>query len=184
MSIPSESVIIKAISHDIRREILRMVNIEPRKFTDLLNFFDISTGKLNYHLNQIQGFIMKNEETSLYGISSLGLKALEILDMINQDIQDTDQSLLKKAFISQKEASSPLALQGINISIGMICFFIIIHILLSIIVITDPKTPFIVPFLLAAILIGEVLILIWLFRIKKSIPTFLNRFFKHLNENQ
>ena len=69
MSIPSEKVIIQAIAHNIRREILRILVDYPRTFTDLLNHFDISTGKLNYHLTQIKGFIAKNEETAKYEIS-------------------------------------------------------------------------------------------------------------------
>ena len=62
MSIPSEKVIIQAIGHDIRREALRIIFNQPQTFTDLLNYFDISSGKLTYHLNQIKGFVSKNEE--------------------------------------------------------------------------------------------------------------------------
>ncbi|MFX0094955.1 MAG: ArsR family transcriptional regulator, partial [Candidatus Hodarchaeota archaeon] len=69
MSIPSEKVIIQAISHNIRREILRIIDTEPKSFTELLNYFDISTGKLTYHLNQIKGFVLKNEETIKYEIN-------------------------------------------------------------------------------------------------------------------
>ncbi|MFX0052429.1 MAG: helix-turn-helix domain-containing protein, partial [Candidatus Hermodarchaeota archaeon] len=79
MSIPSEKIIIQAIAHDIRREILRILDSDPRTFTELLNHFDISSGKLTYHLNQIKGFVLKNEETAEYEVSSLGKKALDDL---------------------------------------------------------------------------------------------------------
>jgi DNA-binding HxlR family transcriptional regulator len=114
-----------------RREILRILDSEPRTFTELLNHFDISSGKLTYHINQIKGFTLKNEETAKYEITSLGSKALEILDLINREIPETNQPLLKEAFVSQKEASNPLILQGINISIGFICFFMVIHVLIA-----------------------------------------------------
>ncbi|MFX0094874.1 MAG: ArsR family transcriptional regulator [Candidatus Hodarchaeota archaeon] len=59
MSIDSEQVIIHGINHEIRREILQLLRFEPKTFSELLNYFDISTGKLNYHLTQIKGFTQK-----------------------------------------------------------------------------------------------------------------------------
>ncbi len=43
MVIPSEDVIIHAISHEVRREILEMLRMEPKTFSELLSHFDIST---------------------------------------------------------------------------------------------------------------------------------------------
>lgn len=182
MSIPSEKIIIQAIAHDIRREILRILDSEPRTFTELLNHFDISSGKLTYHINQIKGFILKNEETAKYEITSLGSKALEILDLINREVPDTDQPLLKEAFVSQKEASNPLILQGINISIGFICFFMAIHVLIALVALPDPNTPFFIAPLLLLIFLGECIVLMWLIRIRKSTPAFLKRVVKHLSD--
>ena len=85
MAIPSEDVIIHAISHQIRREILEILKMGTKTFSDLLNHFDISTGKLNYHLTQIKGFIRKDEEGK-YELTSLGLRALEILAKIREEI--------------------------------------------------------------------------------------------------
>ncbi len=184
MSIPSENVIIQAIAHDIRRGILRIVNKEPRTFTDLLQYFDISTGKLNYHLNQIKGFIARNDETIKYEITSLGKKALKILDVINREIPETDQPLLKEAFLSQKEIGKPLVLQGINIGIGMICFIMIIHAFLAVIALTDPNIPFFILPLLLTLLLGEFGILIWLIRVKIAAPVFIERFTKHIRDTE
>ena len=182
MSIPSEKVIIRAIAHDIRREILRIVKNDPRTFTELLNHFDISTGKLNYHLTQTKGFIAKNEETTKYEITSIGLKALEILSLINQNITERDQPLLKEAFVSQKDTQKPLILQGINMSIGMVCFFMVIHFFIATVAIPDPSTPPFISVILALLFVGEVLILIWLIRIRKSTPAFLERIVRHLSD--
>ena len=182
MSIPSEKVIIRAIAHDIRREILRILKDYPRTFTDLLNHFDISTGKLNYHLTQIKGFIAKNEETTKYEITSLGNKALEILSLINREVTEVDQPLLKEAFSSQKDTSKPLILQGINMSIGMICLLMVIHAVIASVALPDPNTPFFVLVILLFLFIGEGLILIWLIRARKSTPAFLERVVKHLSD--
>ncbi|MFX0185442.1 MAG: winged helix-turn-helix domain-containing protein [Candidatus Hodarchaeota archaeon] len=183
MSIPSEEVIIRAIAHDIRREILRIVKNEPRTFTELLNHFDISTGKLNYHLTQIKGFIVKNDE-SRYEVTSLGTRAMEILDLINRETPETDQPLLKQAYVSQKDTTKPLILQGINISIGMVCFAMIIHIIIAILALPDPNTPFFVSLILLLLFVGEIIILIWLIQIRRSTPAFLERFIKHLSETE
>jgi DNA-binding transcriptional ArsR family regulator len=180
MSISSEKVIIQAISHDIRREILRILNKEPMTFTELLNYVDISSGKLNYHLNQIKGFITKNEETTKYEVTLLGLKALDILETINQELTETDQPLLKEAYVAQKEIAYPLILEGINISIGAMFFFLFIHVILSVIILQEPNPPVFPIFVLFFILVGEIVILIWLLRVRKSTPAFLERFAKHL----
>lgn len=182
VSIPPEKVIIQAIAHDIRREILRILDRDPQTFSELLSYFDISTGKLTYHLKQIKGFISKNEKTAKYEVTSLGTKALEILDQINREIVEADQPLLKEAFVSQKGIGKPLILQGINISIGMICFFMAIHILIAVVALPDPNTPFFVALLLVMLFAGELLILVWLIRIRKSTPAFLERLNKHLRD--
>ncbi|MFX0151736.1 MAG: helix-turn-helix domain-containing protein [Candidatus Hodarchaeota archaeon] len=184
MSIPSEKIIIQAIAHDIRREILRILDSDPRTFTELLNHFDISSGKLTYHLNQIKGFVLKNEETAEYEVSSLGKKALEILELINREVPETDQPLLKEAFVSQKETSKPIILQGINISIGFICFIMVIHVLIAIAALPDPNTPFFIAPLLLLIFVGEFIVLMWLLRIRKSSPAFLERIAKHLRDSE
>ena len=182
MSIPSEKVIIRAIAHDIRREILRVLQDYPRTFTDLLNHFDISTGKLNYHLTQIKGFIAKNEETIKYEITSLGKKALEILSLINRDVTEVDQPLLKEAFISQKDTSKPLILQGINMMIGMVCFLLVIHAVIASVALPDPSTPFFLSVILFLLFIGEFMVLICLIRIRNSTPAFLERVIRHLGD--
>ena len=149
----------------------------------MLNYFDISSGKLTYHLNQIKGFVSKNDENK-YIITPLGKRALDILDIINRDITEADQPLLKEAFLSQKETGKPLALQGINISIGMISFIIVIHLIISFVALNTPDTPIIIYPILFILLIGELIILLWLLRIRKSTPAFLERFFKHIGDTE
>lgn len=184
MSIPSEKVVIQAISHDIRREILRILKNEPQTFTELLNYFDISTGKLNYHLTQIKGFIEKDEETAKYRITILGTKALEVLDLINREISESDQPLLKQAYISQKGVGKPLVLQGINMSIVTICFIMVMHLLIALVALPDPDTPFFIVIILILLFLGEIIALLWLIRVRKSTPAFLERIARHLGETE
>jgi hypothetical protein len=156
---------------------------QPQTFTDLLNYFNISSGKLTYHLNQIKGFVLKNEENK-YAITPLGKRALEILAMINSEITEVDRPLLKEAFLSQKETGKPLALQGINIGIGMVSFIIVIHMIIAIMALNAPDTPFIIYPILFILLVGEIIILLWLLRIRKSTPAFLEQFFRHISDTE
>jgi DNA-binding transcriptional ArsR family regulator len=184
MSIPSEKVVIQAISHDIRREILRILKNDPRTFTELLNYFDISTGKLNYHLTQIKGFIEKDEETAKYRVILLGTKVLEILDLIKREISEADQPLLKQAYISQRNVRKPLVLQSINMCIGTICFIMVIHLLIAVVALPDPDTPFFITVILILFFIGEIISIIWLIRVRKSTPVFLEQIARHLSETE
>ena len=70
--------IINALNHEIRRKILQLLEGKSLSYTELLDTFKISTGKLNYHLKLLDGFISKNEE-GLYENAPLGLKALRVL---------------------------------------------------------------------------------------------------------
>ena len=180
--IQSEDVIIHAISHRIRREILELLANKPKTFSELLIHFDISTGKLNYHLNQIKGFIAKNNENT-YELTPLGLKALEIIEIIRSQVTENEQGYIKEAYTSQKNDSKSLVLQGINIGIGGLGFMMAVTIFLFVVFLSDPNTPIVIWPIIITMLIGESLALIWLVRIKKSAPPFIERIAKHLREN-
>jgi len=102
MSIPIEKVVIQAIAHEIRRNLLRLLHTEPYSFTELMRIFNVSSGKLNYHLNQIAGFISKDKATEKYKLTSLGQKAVKFLDEWHQNLSDTERALLYNAYTFQK----------------------------------------------------------------------------------
>ena len=187
VTISAESILIKGISHDIRREIIRLVDEYPRSFTDLLNFFDISTGKLNYHLSQIKGFVDKNDDTTLYEITSLGKKALKVLNMIDDEMRsDRDQKLIKDAFIAQKDAGKPLIVKGISIMIAMLSFFIVLHasMFIGMILIYNELQGAVIVFPVLIVLIAiELAGLYWLLQVRKSSPIFLEKLNRHLQDD-
>jgi len=100
MSIPSEDVIINALNHEIRREVLQLLNNKPLSYSKLLDHFVISSGKLNYHLKLLTGFIQKNSE-GLYENTKLGNRLLSLLKEFQHTITEEDKPLLKKAYFSQ-----------------------------------------------------------------------------------
>ena len=85
----AQDAIIQAISHSERREIVRILQRQPEgtKYSNLLGETQLTTSKLNYQLNELQGLIEKNRE-GLYNLTQLGRKAINILDNINQNLED------------------------------------------------------------------------------------------------
>jgi len=184
MSIPSEDVLIHAIGHKIRREILKILDDNSKSFSELLNYFDISTGKLNYHLNQIKGFLTKNNE-NMYELTPLGIKSLEILDLIRKEVIETEQPYLKEAYISQKDRSTKkLVVQGIYFGIGAILFISVITIFLAVVFFTIPDTPIFLWPIIITMLFGEIIGLIWLIRVRIHSPAIIERISKHLKDNE
>jgi len=181
-SIISEEVIIHGLNHQIRREILQLLNDQPKTFSEILGYFDISTGKLNYHLNQIKGFLKKNDQNK-YELTTLGSKALEILSTIRKEFTESDRALLKEAFISQRNGTKPLILQGISLGIGALVFLTCITTFLIVVFLTVQDSPIFIWPILLTMLTGEILGLIWTIRVKKSAPAFIERINKHLKED-
>jgi len=181
IAIQSEDILIHAISHKIRREILELLDNSPKSFSEVLNYFDLSTGKLDYHLKQIKGFIFKNE-TNNYELTSLGQKALEILRIIKKEVGFEEQPYLKEAFISQKSSSSSIFSQGVNLGIGGLVFITAITIFLLIVFLNVADAPFFIWPIIITMFLGELYALIWLIRLRKHGPAFIERLNKHLKE--
>ncbi|TXT66625.1 MAG: hypothetical protein BAJALOKI3v1_20088 [Promethearchaeota archaeon] len=100
ISIPSEDVILNALNHEIRREVLRLLEKSEMTYTDLLDHFAISSGKLNYHLKLLSGFIDKDDE-GVYILTELGKRVLSFLNDFNRILSQDERPLLKKAYLSQ-----------------------------------------------------------------------------------
>ena len=181
MSLPTEEIFIQAISHEIRRKVLRLLMESPKSFTDLLNFFDISSSKLTYHLKHIQGFIDKDEH-QFYLITDLGKRALKILDSIKENLTQEDQPLLKEAYQGQRTYNKSLAVQGMNILIGAMIFLMVISSTIFIITLSIPQTPWIIYAVSIVILLLESVVLVWAIKARKNTPTLLAKLKKHFDE--
>ncbi|MFX0101283.1 MAG: winged helix-turn-helix transcriptional regulator [Candidatus Hodarchaeota archaeon] len=84
MSQPDISKIINSLNHEIRRGILELISSSgPTSYTKLLEHFDLSTGKLNYHLKLLKDLVEKDDK-GIYHVSELGLKSMEILKVLKE----------------------------------------------------------------------------------------------------
>jgi hypothetical protein len=82
-----EDLVIRALSHKERKNILKIVASYPDgvNYTGILGESGLSTGKLNYHLGELTGFLEKGDNR-LYRVTELGRKAISVLEYIYQDI--------------------------------------------------------------------------------------------------
>ncbi|MFX0094875.1 MAG: hypothetical protein ACFFBD_24275 [Candidatus Hodarchaeota archaeon] len=111
---------------------------------------------------------------------------------IREEITENDRPLVKEAYLSQKNTGKPLILQGINLVIGAFSFMLIFHSVVAVIIggmiysaINTMSSNLFVPLFLILLvtlflILGEFIAIIWLIRVKKTAPAFLERLNKHL----
>jgi DNA-binding transcriptional ArsR family regulator len=82
-----EDIIIQGLGHPARRTVLKIIHSTPNGalYTELLGKLRLSTGTLNYHLGQLEGFVEKDKERR-YVLTPLGEKAISLLDSITRDM--------------------------------------------------------------------------------------------------
>ncbi|UCD45438.1 MAG: hypothetical protein JSV27_02800 [Candidatus Bathyarchaeota archaeon] len=82
-----DDVVIKGLSSPERRNILRIVAsyAEGVSYTGILGESGLSTGRLNYHLGELTGFV-KSGEDRRYRLTELGKKAVSVLSFIREDV--------------------------------------------------------------------------------------------------
>lgn len=90
--LPFESEwVLKAISHELRRKILRLIaKNDSQSYTELLEKLSLTTGKLNFHLKKLTGLIEKQSDGS-YILSSIGKESIKILDQVQSISEDKEQ---------------------------------------------------------------------------------------------
>jgi len=126
-----ENIIFQALAHPMRRTILKITayRLEGVSYTDLITELGLSTGKLNYHLEQLKGFAEKNEKR-FYVLTPLGKKALNQLNLIKEELTAEDEKYVRIAEASQKSslqhALRLFLLVGIAFSslIFLVCIFL------------------------------------------------------------
>jgi DNA-binding transcriptional ArsR family regulator len=82
-----DDIIIKALGHPERKNILKIVAGYPEgvTYTGILGETGLSTGRLNYHLGELENFLDRGEDR-LYRLSQVGEKAVATIEFINKDV--------------------------------------------------------------------------------------------------
>ncbi len=186
MSIPSEDIIINALNHEIRREILRLLEHKPLSYTNLLDYFTVSTGKLNYHIKLLTGFVQKDPNGN-YELTKLGKNLLQILQNFNQIINEENTPLLKRAFLSQFGGKGSFLqirlVGGLYFKLIAISTIFILMITLTIFyVLNGVSLLYVWPFIIMSLIIG-ITGFIWVFKQFKPAKQFTQRFDKLLSDS-
>ncbi|MCW3995508.1 MAG: helix-turn-helix domain-containing protein [Candidatus Bathyarchaeota archaeon] len=171
-----ESIIFQALSHPMRRTIITLLegNGKGLLYTELITELGLPTGKMNYHIEQLQGLIVKNEENR-YILTSLGMKALDQLKHLKADVTAEDLKLLSLAEHTRRGSLEPTLKAFLQI--GVVASFAVIIIMAIIAYVaysqgTAPLFLWVILPLLYAIEIGATVILI---RALRNTPEWLRR---------
>ena len=72
-----EEIIIQGLGHQERRNILKIISLVEggASYSVILGELGLNTGRMNYHLKQLQGLIVRNGDRK-YHLTPLGEKAL------------------------------------------------------------------------------------------------------------
>lgn len=171
-----ENIVFQALSHPIRRTILRITASRPEgaAYTELIMELGLSTGKLNYHLEQLGGLIGKNSER-YYVLTPFGKKALSQLNLITQNLSPEDQKYIRMAEASQKSSLQPALKLFLAVNVVASSMFLIVLSALTYMAITE-GAPLIVYVLLPILLaIGVGLTASMILALKKT-PEWIKRF--------
>jgi hypothetical protein len=171
-----ENVTFQALSNQTRRTIIRIVQSknEGVSYTELITELGLSTGKLNYHLEQLKGLIEKNS-VHRYILTTLGEKAVAQLNLIEQNIDPEDEKYIKIASLSQKTSLQPILRAFLAIGITMVSLIISIWGYLTYIVIIE-GAPLVAYILLPVLFVIGVFFLATLVYALIKTPPWIKRF--------
>ncbi|GAG53850.1 unnamed protein product, partial [marine sediment metagenome] len=80
----------RALGHEMRRTILGLLKFNSYSYTELMHMAQISSGKLNYHLQQIDDLVQKNGITGEYELTIKGIKTLEFMESMPKHLVEEE----------------------------------------------------------------------------------------------
>ena len=176
-----EKAMFQALGADERREILRIVSREDGvSYTQILGELNMTTGNLNYHLRQLEGFLEKGDERR-YRLTPLGETALNVLGTTGSS-PDGIGGYISLARESQSGAKHPTVTNLIRLALFFNVLFLAIWGYLAYVLLVEGGTPFILGVLGALICVG-VVTLTWLIRGLRTAPEYVRRLEKTLGLN-
>jgi predicted transcriptional regulator len=171
-----ENVTFQALAHPTRRTIIRIMQSKNQgvSYTELISELGMSTGKLNYHLEQLKGLIEKNNKQQ-YVLTPFGKKAIEHLNLIEQRISSDDEKYVKIAVLSQKMTLQPIVKALLTISIVLSAVLTAVWVYLAYIIIIEGAPIIIYGIRPVLIAVGFALIGILVYALVKT-PLWIKRF--------
>ncbi len=93
-----EELIIQGLGHRERRNILKIISVAPQGaiYSDILGELGLNTGRMNYHLKQLEGLVERNGERR-YRLTPLGKRALAVLGSMTDELENGYEEYLTQA---------------------------------------------------------------------------------------
>ncbi|MDQ1279711.1 MAG: hypothetical protein QG670_973 [Thermoproteota archaeon] len=175
-----ENVVFQALAHPMRRIILKIIASKPEgvSYSELITELSLSTGKLNYHLEQLGGMIGKNDDRR-YILTPFGRKAFNQLNLIKQERSSEDEKYVKIAEASQKSSLQPVLRSFLLVGIAFSIMILLIWIFITYVAITE-GAPIIVYVLLPILIVLGLGLLGSLILALKRTPDWVRRFERRL----
>jgi len=104
-----EEIIIQGLGHQERRNILKIISLaeDGASYSAILGELGLNTGRMNYHLRQLEGLIMRNGDRR-YHLTPLGKKALSVLHSMTQNLENGYEEYLNSAKATQSSGIATL----------------------------------------------------------------------------
>ena len=171
-----ENIVFQALAHPVRRTILKIVasSVKGVSYTELITELGLSTGKLNYHLEQLEGLIEKNNER-LYVLTPFGRKALNQLNLIKEETTPDIEKYIKIAESAQKSSLQPTIKSFLLIGIAFSSVILVVWSYVAYITIAE-GAPIIVYVLLPILIAIGIGLLSSLILAYKRAPNWIRRF--------
>ena len=93
-----EELIIQGLGHRERRNILKIISVAPQGavYSDILGELGLNTGRMNYHLKQLEGLVERNGDRR-YHLTPLGKRTLTVLGSMTDDLENGYEEYLAQA---------------------------------------------------------------------------------------
>ncbi|XHH08214.1 MAG: hypothetical protein ACFCUE_11660 [Candidatus Bathyarchaeia archaeon] len=179
-----ETVVFQALSHPMRRTIIKLLETHPHGmlYTQLITELGLSTGKMNYHIEQLQGLIEKNEQHQ-YVLTTLGKKALNQLNQLKNEVTVEDTKYLKIAERSTKTSLEPTLKSFIIIGIIACSVVLVGLIAVAIVALTSGGFPSLMLLMLPLAFTIEIAVLGTLIHALKKAPQWIRRLERRFLQN-
>ena len=177
-----ENIVFQALAHPVRRTILKIVasSVKGVSYTELITELGLSTGKLNYHLEQLEGLIEKNNER-LYVLTPFGRKALNQLNLIKEETTPDIEKYIKIAESAQKSSLQPTIKSFLLIGIAFSSVILVVWSYVAYITIAE-GAPIIVYVLLPILIAIGIGLLSSLILAYKRAPNWIRRFERRFSD--
>ena len=173
-----EEAIFQALSANERREILKIIAREQAvTYTEILGELNMTTGNLNYHLKQLEGFIEK-DENGRYLVTPLGQTAISALTA-TRETSNTVNTYVDLARTSQFSSIHPTVTRLLWLGILFDLLILSIYGYMAYILIVEGGATF-VKIVLAVLIIMFLYILSLLIRGLRGSPAYIKRLEKKL----